>query len=182
MHLERILSVRIRKEYLVFGVCQTVVIMVVIEFYFKLSNKKFFFILGYLSIFLFALDIGHYILPLDPYYTLRPNRQTKKPKPKKLVMILFSWSILFWLGFLIVTLCNIKVSRQMANLSYVFWVASFNITYLSLFQSVELYYFKNYWKSYEKTVPNLAEAINSNGLLIFLVVSNIYYIIIIFFL
>lgn len=59
----------------------------------------------------------------------------------------------------------------MANLSYVFWVASFNTTYLSLFQSVELYYFKNYWKSYEKTVPNLAEAINANGLLIFLVVS-----------
>uniref|UniRef100_U9U8T2 GPI-anchored wall transfer protein n=1 Tax=Rhizophagus irregularis (strain DAOM 181602 / DAOM 197198 / MUCL 43194) TaxID=747089 RepID=U9U8T2_RHIID len=136
------------------------------------ANKEgIFSFWGYLSIFLFALDIGHYILPLDPYYTLRPNRQTKKPKPKKLVMILFSWSILFWLGFLIVTLCNIKVSRQMANLSYVFWVASFNITYLSLFQSVELYYFKNYWKSYEKTVPNLAEAINSNGLLIFLVAN-----------
>ncbi|PKK76154.1 GPI-anchored wall transfer protein 1 [Rhizophagus irregularis] len=136
------------------------------------ANKEgIFSFWGYLSIFLFALDIGHYILPLDPYYTLRPNRQTKKPKPKKLVMILFSWSILFWLGFLIVTLCNIKVSRQMVNLSYVFWVASFNITYLSLFQSVELYYFKNYWKSYEKTVPNLAEAINSNGLLIFLVAN-----------
>jgi phosphatidylinositol glycan class W len=133
--------------------------------------KKNFFLVGYLSIFLFALDIGHYVLPLDPYYTLRSNRQTKKPKPKKLVMILFSWSILFWLGFLVVTLCNIKVSRQMANLSYVFWVTSFNTTYLSLFQSVELYYFKNYWKSYEKTVPNLAEAINSNGLVIFLVVS-----------
>ncbi|CAG8556283.1 6269_t:CDS:2 [Rhizophagus irregularis] len=138
------------------------------------ANKEgIFSFWGYLSIFLFALDIGHYILPLDPYYTLRPNRQTKKPKPKKLVMILFSWSILFWLGFLIVTLCNIKVSRQMANLSYVFWVASFNITYLSLFQSVELYYFKNYWKSYEKTVPNLAEAINSNGLLIFLVTERL---------
>ncbi|GES79382.1 GPI-anchored wall transfer protein 1 [Rhizophagus clarus] len=105
------------------------------------ANKEgIFSFWGYLSIFLFALDIGHYILPLDPYYTLRSNRQTKKPKPKKLVMILFSWSILFWLAFLIITL-------------------------------FELYYFKHYWKSYEKAVPNLVEAINDNGLVIFLVAN-----------
>ncbi|CAG8572566.1 1284_t:CDS:2, partial [Funneliformis mosseae] len=124
---------------------------------------------GYLSIFLFALDIGHYVLPLDPYFAFRQNRQTKKPKPKKLLMILFSWSILFWTGFLFTLISNIKVSRQMANLSYVFWVISVNTTFLSLFQAVELYYFTNYWKVYEKTVPNLIEALNDNGLTIFLV-------------
>ena len=59
----------------------------------------------------------------------------------------------------------------MANLSYIFWVNAVNTTYLSLFQLVELYYFKNYWKTYEKTVPNLIEALNGNGLVIFLVVS-----------
>ncbi|CAG8715796.1 16558_t:CDS:2, partial [Funneliformis caledonium] len=125
--------------------------------------------LGYLSIFLFALDIGHYVLPLDPYFAFRQNRQTKKPKPKKLLMILFSWSILFWTGFVFTLISNIKVSRQMANLSYVFWVISVNTTFLSLFQAVELYYFTNYWKVYEKTVPNLVEALNDNGLTIFLV-------------
>ena len=59
----------------------------------------------------------------------------------------------------------------MANLSYILWVNSVNTTYLTLFQSVELYYFNNYWKSYDKTVPNLVEALNANGLAIFLVVS-----------
>ncbi|CAG8507406.1 4274_t:CDS:10 [Diversispora eburnea] len=36
------------------------------------ANKEgIFSFWGYLTIFLFALDIGHYILPLDPYYTIR---------------------------------------------------------------------------------------------------------------
>ena len=95
----------------------------------------------------------------------------KKPNPNKLVMILISWSILFWVGFLITMALNIKVSRQLANLSYIFWVNAVNTTFLSLFQLVELYYFKKYWKTYDQTVPNLVEALSGNGLAIFLVVS-----------
>ncbi len=140
---------------------------------YNLNHLKTFYFLhvGYLSIFLFALDIGHYVLPLDPYYAFRQDRQVNKPKPKKLLMILFSWSILFWTGFIITLVSNIQISRQMANLSYVFWVIAFNTTFLSFFQSVESYYFKNYWKIYEKTVPNIVESLNYNGLAIFLVVS-----------
>src|SRR6185503_16224006 len=101
----------------------------------------------------------------------RADRQMKKPKPIKLAMLLISWSILFWAGFLLTIVLDIKVSRQMANLSYIFWVNSVNTTFLALFQLVELYYFNEYWKSYDKTVPNLVEALNINGLAIFLVVS-----------
>ncbi|CAG8798395.1 3648_t:CDS:2, partial [Cetraspora pellucida] len=125
---------------------------------------------GYLSIFLVALDIGHYILPVDPYYAIRQNRQTKKPKPKKLAMILFSWAILLWLGFIFCVILRIPVSRRIANLSYIFLVVSCNTTVLLLFQIVEIVFFEEYWKN-ERNLPLVFEAVNSNGLAVFLLAN-----------
>ncbi|CAG8445261.1 11939_t:CDS:2 [Cetraspora pellucida] len=115
-------------------------------------------------------DIGHYILPVDPYYAIRQNRKTKKPKPKKLAMILFSWAILLWLGFIFCVILRIPVSRRIANLSYIFLVVSCNTTVLLLFQIVEIVFFENYWKN-ERNLPLIFEAVNSNGLAIFLLAN-----------
>src|SRR6185312_15632971 len=92
---------------------------------------------GYLAIFVFAFDTGHYILPADPYYAFRQNRKPSlRPKQRKLAMILFSYAILWSVGFILVLVCGIEVSRQMANISYVFWVVVYNTGFLWLFQSV----------------------------------------------
>ncbi|RHZ80596.1 hypothetical protein Glove_134g60 [Diversispora epigaea] len=143
------------------------------------ANKEgIFSFWGYLTIFLFALDIGHYILPLDPYYTIRNGRQVKKPKPQKLIMILFSWSILTWFGFLFSFGFQIQISRQLANLSYIFWIIANNTSFLSLFQAVELGFFSNYWKKKnvkeedeKNVVPIIMDAINFNGLGVFLLAN-----------
>ncbi|CAG8443742.1 23675_t:CDS:2 [Dentiscutata erythropus] len=126
---------------------------------------------GYLSVFLVALDIGHYILPVDPYYAIRQNRQNKKkPKPQKLAMILFSWVILLWLGFMLCIALRIPVSRRIANLSYVFWVIASNTTFLLLFQVAEITFLEEYWKN-ERNLPMIIEAVNSNGLAVFLLAN-----------
>ncbi|KAG9293785.1 hypothetical protein G9A89_019123 [Geosiphon pyriformis] len=127
--------------------------------------------LGYLAIFLLALDTGHYILPPDPYYAFRENRKSKNPKQKKLAMILFSWSSLWWLAFLSTYGLRIEVSRKMANLPYVLWVAAFNTTSLLFFQLIELLLFPNYWKTSKKALPDIMEAMNFNGLGVFLVAN-----------
>ncbi|KAF0540860.1 GPI-anchored wall transfer protein 1 [Gigaspora margarita] len=125
---------------------------------------------GYLSMFLIGLDIGHYILPVDPYYAIRQNRRAKKkPKPQKLAMILFSLVILFWLGFIFCIVIGIPISRRIANLSYVFWVIASNTTFLVLFQIVEITFFE-YWKN-ERNLPFIIEAVNSNGLAVFLLAN-----------
>ncbi|CAG8482626.1 7672_t:CDS:2 [Acaulospora morrowiae] len=137
------------------------------------ANKEGIFSLwGYLSIFLLALDVGHYVLPLDPYYAFRPNRKhVKRPKQDKLLMLLFSWAILSWIGFIFSLALQIEVSRQMANLSYILWVVTFNTTVLSMYQTIEMVFFFNYWKTDEKAMPKIFEAINSNGLLMFLLAN-----------
>jgi len=127
---------------------------------------------GYLAIFIFAFDTGHYILPADPYYAFRQNRKPSiKPKQRKLAMILFSYAIVWSIGFMVALVWGIEVSRQMANLGYVFWVAVYNTGFLCLFQIVELMFFDRYWVKEGLYVPHIMEAFNKNGLAVFLLVS-----------
>ncbi|SPC61632.1 related to GWT1 - GPI-anchored wall transfer protein [Ustilago sp. UG-2017b] len=101
---------------------------------------------GYLAIFYIGLDLGHYVLPLDPYFAYRKLRKRRsKPRTDKLAMVLASLAILWWLGFAVVRLVGMGVSRRLANLGYVLWVVAFNtssllgyvLVYLWVLQPVE---------------------------------------------
>ncbi|KAN0064484.1 Glucosaminyl phosphatidylinositol (GlcN-PI) nositol acylation protein [Thecaphora frezii] len=86
---------------------------------------------GYLAIFLLGLDLGHYVLPLDPYFAYRRLRQrSMKPKPGKLAMVLASLSVLWWSGYGVACLVGLETSRRLANLSYVLWVVAYNTSFL----------------------------------------------------
>lgn len=86
---------------------------------------------GYLAIFYIGLDLGHYVLPLDPYFAYRKfSRRRSKPRTHKLAMILASLAILWWMGYGVSSIVGLRTSRRLANLPYVLWVAAFNTSFL----------------------------------------------------
>ena len=113
---------------------------------------------GYLALFLLGLDLGHYVLPRDPYLAhRRPSRSRKQEKTDKLAMLLASFSILWWAAYYADTIVlGGLVSRRLvsgrvrskmagptdaeprmqANLPYVLWVTAFNSTFLLCYVAV----------------------------------------------
>ncbi|KAG0049894.1 Glucosaminyl phosphatidylinositol (GlcN-PI) nositol acylation protein [Gryganskiella cystojenkinii] len=105
----------------------------------SMNKEGIFSFLGYLAIFLVGVDVGLYVLPNDPYFFMRKKSNKKKAKKGKLAMILVSLAFLLSMGFLIsYGILQIPVSRQMANLSYFFWVITFNTGYILCFLLAEI--------------------------------------------
>ena len=120
---------------------------------------------GYLSIYLAGMGTGSYILPRD----------NKNRVGKTLLAWAVFWTVAFY-GTNHFYGLNIGVSRRIANLPYVLWVASFNTLQLAAFYIVERFFFggeKPEEERYEESVPVVFEALNKNGLVVFLVVSTL---------
>ncbi|KAG0327323.1 Glucosaminyl phosphatidylinositol (GlcN-PI) nositol acylation protein [Podila horticola] len=166
----------------------------------SMNKEGIFSFAGYLAIFLVGVDVGLYVLPNDPYFFMRRKSNKKKAKKGKLAMILVSLCFLLCLGFTTsYGILQIPVSRQMANLSYFFWVITFNTGYILCFLLAEITLTKNepsalaIARAQAKanlstsgsktqrpaatvllpplTCPPLLEAVNRNGLAVFLVAN-----------
>lgn len=87
---------------------------------------------GYLAIFYIGLDLGHYVLPLDPYFAYRRWRRRRRARARtdKLAMVLASLAIVWWAGYALSQAAGVRTSRRLANLAYVLWVAAFNTSFL----------------------------------------------------
>ncbi len=98
-----------------------------------------------------------------------------KDKPWKLAGVMGSWAVLWWVGFgLVRWVGGGEVSRRLANSAYVVWVGAFNVGFLSCYQLVGLVARRWVAQGARWEVPEapaIFEAINRNGLLVFLVVS-----------
>ncbi|TIB73479.1 hypothetical protein E3Q23_03000 [Wallemia mellicola] len=127
---------------------------------------------GYLCIYLFGLDIGLYSLPQDPYayFRKRLTKKVAKDKRDKLLIILASFSILYWSLYGGARFFNMEVSRRMANLPYILWTVAFNTSFLTLFLLIDLVNFKTPSRQ-AVAVPGILQAINNNGLALFLIAN-----------
>ncbi|SCV72555.1 BQ2448_4092 [Microbotryum intermedium] len=144
---------------------------------------------GYLSIYLLGLGTGLYVLPPDPYFydvmtkTLDSHASEEaqrklaekkekvwRSKPDKLASVLGSYAIIWSTLFALVRWSGVEVSRRLANLPYVLWVAAFNATFLFLYLCVHLWTSKSP-TTRSSSAPRIFEAINKNGLLVFLVAN-----------
>ncbi|KAF9439089.1 Glucosaminyl phosphatidylinositol (GlcN-PI) nositol acylation protein [Entomortierella beljakovae] len=151
------------------------------------------------GIFSFAVgvNVGLYVLPNDPYFFARRKSNKKKAKKGKLAMILLSLEMLLCMGFITsYGILQIPVSRQMANLSYFCWVITFNTGFIACFLQAEIFLTSgdpsalSIAREQAKanistasgtkkillpplTCPPLLEAVNKNGLAVFLV-ANIF--------
>ncbi|KAI1294507.1 Glucosaminyl phosphatidylinositol (GlcN-PI) nositol acylation protein [Mortierella claussenii] len=105
----------------------------------SMNKEGIFSFAGYLAIFLVGVDVGLYVLPNDPYFFMRRKSNKKKAKKGKLAMVLLSLGFLLTMGFITsYGILRVPVSRQMANLSYFFWVVTFNTGYIFCFLLAEI--------------------------------------------
>ncbi|KDN49212.1 hypothetical protein K437DRAFT_255340 [Tilletiaria anomala UBC 951] len=146
---------------------------------------------GYLAIFMLGIDLGHYVLPLDPYQAFRRRSRTRRrEKTGKLSMVLASFSVLYWSAFLLLRLLGAQNSRRLANLVYVVWVTAFNASFLLCYvavyakwlqllkqralasaASVQELEVRQWTKRMAEWSPSLLEDINRHSFAIFLAVS-----------
>lgn len=135
---------------------------------------------GYLAIFFIGLDLGHYVLPLDPYFAYRKlRRRRSQPRTDKLAMVLASLAVLWWVGFATSYLVGLRTSRRLANLPYVLWVSAFNtsfllcyvLIYLVVLQPVEQARPSGSRDQGDSVTPAILEDLNRHSLTVFLVAN-----------
>lgn len=149
---------------------------------FSQNREGIFSFTGYLAIYLAGQAIGLHVLARPPKGGSAPievfTRRTR------LIVILMMWS-LFWSVSFHLTISysyglNLKVSRRLANLPYVLWVAAFNCTQLTLFCIIESCSFPQLSKAPSgsaerkestRATPRVLKAFNRNGLAIFLMAN-----------
>lgn len=132
--------------------------------------------IGYFSIFLFGLDAGKLIFS-QALQNTRIIRVVGKQRRSKsgygdLVRVLGFWFAIYYALFCLFMKVidgedGQQVSRRLANLPYILWVVAFNFGFILIFVMVDIGFSSN---NTTATVPKLFEAINTNGLVIFLVV------------
>jgi phosphatidylinositol glycan class W len=131
---------------------------------------------GYLAIFYLGLDLGHYVLPLDPYFAYRKLRRRRaRPRTDKLAMVLASLSIVWWMAYAAACAVGLGTSRRLANLPYVLWVVAFNtssllgyvLVYLFIVQPVE----GTPGGGGDPVTPRILDDINRHSLVVFLVAN-----------
>ncbi len=146
------------------------------------NREGIFSFIGYLAIFLAGQGCGTIVIPRN----LLPANARVSPwaQRKKLLESLAYTSLAWCAGYVLTTEyhgLNLVVSRRLANLPYLFFVAAFSCIQLTLFCLIETVFFPEVYKAKdaeeEKRVTKNAtsrvlKAYNRNGLAIFLV-SNL---------
>lgn len=137
--------------------------------------------IGYLAIFLAGQHAGMYMLPrrISPNSTSGPVAQRKA---LLLRMAAWSgvWAALYYISTNPVRGVGLDVSRRLANLPYVLWVAAFNSAQLFVDCLIDSLFFPSSYsaqdaraekEAYEAATSRVLRSINRNGLPVFLVAN-----------
>lgn len=146
------------------------------------NREGVFSFFGYLAIFLAGQAAGQYLLPRQPI----GSSQSKSVKVQRFWVLarLAAWSMI-WSLLLFFTVSYkyglaYRVSRRLANLPYVLWVAAFNCTQIAMFCTIETLVFPDVYKAAHRTAEmregqkatsRILQAYNRNGLAIFLLAN-----------
>lgn len=146
------------------------------------NREGIFSFTGYLAMYLAGQAIGLHVLARHSTPGSAPNEVFARRT--RLLIILMMWSLFWGISFFFTTSyrfgLNLKVSRRLANLPYVLWVATFNCIQLTMFCLIETCCFPELSKAEMGSVerresaratPRILKAFNRNGLAIFLVAN-----------
>ncbi|KAE9972245.1 hypothetical protein EG328_005116 [Venturia inaequalis] len=147
------------------------------------NREGIFSLFGYLAIFLAGHAAGMYMLPREPTSTSSEHVLSRSGFRKTAVGKLATWSVIWSaLTFFALTYrgLNLQVSRRLANLPYVFWVAAFNCSHLTICCLIEQFCFPDLYKAEDAATEKrrckaatsrLLYAFNRNGLPLFLLAN-----------
>ncbi|GAV56005.1 hypothetical protein ZYGR_0AZ01770 [Zygosaccharomyces rouxii] len=153
--------------------------------FFSANREGIVSFIGYCSIFLWGQTTGFYILgnrptknnlykpSVDPFFITKGSQRISawdKWTTVSPLTGLFLWTGVFLVLFLFVLpMLPFDVSRRFANLPYVIWVVGVNQGGLAVYCLIDIIFGRS--ESNYK-IPTILEALNSNGLLMFLL-SNV---------
>ncbi|KAL7418513.1 Glucosaminyl phosphatidylinositol (GlcN-PI) nositol acylation protein [Cryptotrichosporon argae] len=131
---------------------------------------------GYLALFLLGLAAGEHVLRLTAPPKLKSaaaedGRAAEDHHAKRrteLALELLGYAVASWVGLGICRALGIDVSRRLANMSYVLWTLAYNTSFLLAYLLLETYLFP---QPEARPAPPLLEAINKNGLAVFLLAN-----------
>ncbi|KAJ5535883.1 hypothetical protein N7513_009069 [Penicillium frequentans] len=145
------------------------------------NREGIFSFLGYLAIFLAGRGSGTRIIPRGTSAS-KSSQQARKSILVSLGLQLMFWSTLFFFNsyYAFGYGANIVVSRRLANMPYVLWVAAFNCGQLLLFCFIETVFFPTVHRSSGKggeeertsfATSRILHAFNRGGLAVFLIAN-----------
>lgn len=141
------------------------------------NREGVFSFFGYLAVFLAGQGMGMVVMPR--------GSGSGSEERKKLLLTMSAWSAVWILLFSFSTSysygLSLSVSRRLANLPYVLWIAAFNTSQLTAFCLIETVFFpqahkvtgskKEEEEVYKASTSRVLEAYNRNGLAVFLVAN-----------
>ncbi|KAI8961138.1 GPI-anchored wall transfer protein 1 [Daldinia sp. FL1419] len=136
---------------------------------------------GYLAIFLAGQDTGMYVLPRS----INPRSGVSSGTQRTTLLLTMTawtsiWAILYFFTTNYSYGAGLDVSRRLANLPYVLWIAAFNSCQLLACCAIESFFFPSFYnatdakteqEAYETATSRVLRAYNRNGLAIFLVAN-----------
>ncbi|PFH57805.1 hypothetical protein XA68_14549 [Ophiocordyceps unilateralis] len=137
----------------------------------SMNREGIFSFFGYLAIFLAGQDVGMAVIP---------RHAAGRPPLKPTALRGLAWSGLYWLCTSYSYGLSLGVSRRLANLPYVAWVAAFNSLQLLAFCCIDAVFFPAFYsavgvkaekEAYRAATSRVLRAYNRNGLAIFLVAN-----------
>ncbi|KOS19141.1 GPI-anchored wall transfer protein 1 [Escovopsis weberi] len=145
------------------------------------NREGIFSFFGYLAIFLAGQDLGNFVIPRS--IPLGSNAQPGTQR-NTLLMTIAAWAGIWSALYLASTSFDyglgLTVSRRMANLPYVLWVAAFNCWQILAFCVVDSLFFPSFYnattaqaerEAYEAATSPVLRAFNRNGLAVFLLAN-----------
>ncbi|AAS53465.1 AFR094Cp [Eremothecium gossypii ATCC 10895] len=151
--------------------------------FFNSNREGILSFLGYCAIFLLGQNTGFYVLGNRPTVNnlYRPSGQSWQQNRRQRLSAWDKWTsvtplagLLAWF-FITVALFQLTmayhpytVSRRFANLPYVLWVAAYNLGFLSMYCMVDSLFNLS---QHSNNVPVTLDAVNSNGLFVFLLAN-----------
>ncbi|KAI1827183.1 GPI-anchored wall transfer protein 1 [Xylaria intraflava] len=148
---------------------------------FSMNREGICSFVGYLAIFLTGQDMGMFILPrsIDPKASLT-NAAQRTALLIRMGAWSAGWTALYFLATNYTYGAGLDVSRRLANLPYIIWVAAFNSAHLLVCCLTETIFFPAFHNSadakterdaYYAATSTVLRAYNRNGLALFLLAN-----------
>ncbi|KAI0976552.1 GWT1-domain-containing protein [Xylaria arbuscula] len=148
---------------------------------FSMNREGICSFVGYLAIFLTGQDLGMFILPRK----LNPSHNANNAAQRTTLLVRMSawasaWTLFYFFATNFKYGAGLDVSRRLANLPYILWIAAFNTAQLTACCIIETIFFPAFYDStdtkteqeaYNAATSTVLRAYNRNGLALFLIAN-----------